>query len=55
MNVLVIHNYDRQPGGEDEVVAAEVALLRAHGHEVELIAQDNKDLPEEVPFTVEFQ
>jgi glycosyltransferase involved in cell wall biosynthesis len=34
MNILVAHNYYKQPGGEDQCVAAEVAMLRAHGHKV---------------------
>jgi glycosyltransferase involved in cell wall biosynthesis len=34
MRVLVAHNYYQQPGGEDVCVAAETALLEAHGHEV---------------------
>lgn len=34
MIVLSIHNFYQQPGGEDEVVASEVALLRSRGHRV---------------------
>ena len=34
MNILVAHNYYRLAGGEDQCVAAEVAMLRAHGHHV---------------------
>jgi glycosyltransferase involved in cell wall biosynthesis len=34
MKVLVAHNFYQQPGGEDQCLAAEVAMLRAHGHEV---------------------
>jgi glycosyltransferase involved in cell wall biosynthesis len=34
MKVLVAHNYYKLVGGEDQCVASEVALLRAHGHEV---------------------
>lgn len=34
MNVLVAHEFYQQPGGEDQCVAAEIAMLRAHGHEV---------------------
>ncbi len=34
MKILIGHNYYQQPGGEDQCVAAEIALLRAHGHEV---------------------
>lgn len=34
MKIVVAHNFYQQPGGEDQCVAAEVAMLRAHGHEV---------------------
>ena len=34
MNILTAHNFYQQPGGEDQCVAAEVAMLRAHGHEI---------------------
>jgi glycosyltransferase involved in cell wall biosynthesis len=34
MKILVGHNFYQQPGGEDQCVAAEVAMLRAYGHEV---------------------
>ncbi len=32
--MLLLHNHYQQPGGEDQVFAAEGALLEAHGHEV---------------------
>ncbi len=35
MKILVVHNKYRQAGGEDAVVSAEVALLRAQGFDVE--------------------
>jgi len=35
MRVLVAHNYYQQGGGEDQVFAAEVDLLRANGHQVD--------------------
>lgn len=41
MRVLVLHNRYRMAGGEDVAVAAEVALLRARGHDVTLIEVDN--------------
>lgn len=41
--VLVVHNAYQQRGGEDAVVEAEVALLRAHGHAVELYMRHNDD------------
>jgi glycosyltransferase involved in cell wall biosynthesis len=34
MRILVAHNFYKQAGGEDQCVAAEVALLRSRGHEV---------------------
>jgi glycosyltransferase involved in cell wall biosynthesis len=34
MKILVAHNFYKMSGGEDQCVAAEVAMLRAHGHEV---------------------
>jgi glycosyltransferase involved in cell wall biosynthesis len=39
--VLVVHNFYQQPGGEDQVVRSELALLHAHGHAVRLYAEDN--------------
>lgn len=34
MRVLVAHNFYQQPGGEDQVFAAECRMLEQHGHEV---------------------
>lgn len=34
MNILVAHNCYQQPGGEDQCVAAEIAMLEARGHAV---------------------
>src|SRR5260370_25364458 len=34
MKILVAHNFYKMSGGEDQCVATEVAMLRAHGHEV---------------------
>lgn len=44
MRVLVAHNAYQQRGGEDSVVDDEVALLRAHGAEVELLQVHNDDI-----------
>lgn len=33
-SLLLVHNYYQQPGGEDQVFAAEAALLEHHGHKV---------------------
>lgn len=34
MDIVVAHNFYQQPGGEDACMASEVAMLRAHGHNV---------------------
>lgn len=44
MRVLVAHNSYRQPGGEDQVAAAEAALLERHGHEVVWFRRHNDDV-----------
>ena len=44
MRVLIAHNTYQQRGGEDSVVEAEVALLRAHGHEVAVYCRSNGDI-----------
>ncbi len=41
MRVLVAHNFYQQPGGEDQVFASEVQLLRRFGHEVTTFEADN--------------
>jgi glycosyltransferase involved in cell wall biosynthesis len=41
MRIVVAHNFYQQPGGEDQVFAAEVELLRAHGHAVETYTVHN--------------
>jgi glycosyltransferase involved in cell wall biosynthesis len=42
--ILVVHNAYQHRGGEDAVVEAESALLRAHGHGVELFSRRNDEL-----------
>ena len=42
--VLVVHNAYQHRGGEDSVVAEEVALLESHGHLVETYARQNDDI-----------
>src|SRR5947209_10493873 len=42
MKILMLHNRYLIPGGEEQATAAEVALLRDHGHEVELLEEDNR-------------
>jgi glycosyltransferase involved in cell wall biosynthesis len=46
MKILVAHNYYKQPGGEDQCVAAEVAMLTAHGHAVIPYAARNDAIDE---------
>lgn len=41
MKVLIVHNHYREAGGEDAMVAAERALLAAHGHETALFTVSN--------------
>ena len=41
LRVLLLHNYYRQPGGEDTVVARERNLLESHNHVVRLHAVSN--------------
>src|ERR1700741_3990247 len=43
MNILVAHNFYKLAGGEDQCVAAEVAMLRAHGHRVTQYCLSNDD------------
>ena len=43
-SVLVIHNRYRQPGGEDAVVDAEVAVLRQKGHRVDVFERRNTEI-----------
>ncbi len=44
VNILQVHNGYRRRGGEDAVVAAEAALLEAHGHRVDQFIVSNHDL-----------
>lgn len=41
MRLLICHNFYQQPGGEDQVFAAEVDLLRRNGHDVSTFEMDN--------------
>src|ERR1700682_5862806 len=40
--VLSVHNFYRQPGGEDRVFADEAALLEQHGHTVVRYEEHNR-------------
>ncbi len=44
MKILIVHNYYQLPGGEDDVVANEKALLASHGHDVRIHACRNDDI-----------
>jgi hypothetical protein len=44
MKIVVAHNFYQQPGGEDQVFAAESALLEQHGHSVVRFTVHNDEL-----------
>ena len=44
MRVLLVHNFYRQPGGEDAVVRYQQAMLTDRGHAVSLFAVHNDDI-----------
>lgn len=44
LRILVVHCAYQQYGGEDSVVASEVELLKAHGHDVHLWTRRNADI-----------
>lgn len=44
MNILVVHNFYQQPGGEDEIFHSEIRLLRQRGHRVEPFTVHNNDV-----------
>lgn len=44
MNLLIIHNSYRQPGGEDVVVAQESDLLQRNGHRVTHYQRSNREI-----------
>lgn len=44
LRVLVVHAAYQQRGGEDSVVDTEVALLKAHGHDVSLYLRHNDEV-----------
>lgn len=46
MKILMLHNRYLVPGGEDLSTSAEAELLARHGHEVELLQQDNRRVAE---------
>jgi glycosyltransferase involved in cell wall biosynthesis len=46
VNILVVHNYYKQKGGEDEAVRKETAILRAAGHHISNYFRHNQDIDE---------
>ncbi len=44
MRILFVHNFYREPGGEDDVFEAEKALLAAHGHAVFSYTRHNEEI-----------
>lgn len=44
MKILQVHNFYQQPGGEDQVYAAEGELLARYGHTVRQYSQHNDDI-----------
>ena len=52
MNVLTVHNFYREPGGEDRVVENESALLTRHGHRVVQYTPDNDTIDQINPITL---
>jgi len=52
MKILLVHNKYQQPGGEDQVFAAEAALLEAHGHQVLLYGVHNDQVASMNPVTL---
>jgi len=44
MKILMVHNLYQRHGGEDSVVAAEIRMLRAHGHSIVRYLRHNDEL-----------
>lgn len=44
LNILIVHNYYKLPGGEGVVVENEKNMLKKHGHNVFLYTRDNKEI-----------
>jgi glycosyltransferase involved in cell wall biosynthesis len=44
MKILIVHNHYQQLGGEHTYVAAQIALLQQHGHQVILCTRDNNEI-----------
>lgn len=50
--VVLVHNRYRHAGGEDDVFEAEGRLLESHGHRVERVTVDNRDLSHHNPLAI---
>jgi glycosyltransferase involved in cell wall biosynthesis len=44
VNIVIVHNRYKLPGGEDRVFEEEVRLLRSHGHQVATYEADNASI-----------
>jgi glycosyltransferase involved in cell wall biosynthesis len=44
MNILMVHNYYQQRGGEDESTEQEIDLLQQHGHTVHFFSRHNNEI-----------
>ena len=51
LRILHVHNYYKQPGGEDTAFESEVFLLRQRGHQVIEFTEDNHRI-EHMPFSL---
>ena len=52
MNILMVHNYYQQPGGEDQVFASESSMLERHGCRVFRYTVRNDDITGMNPLTL---
>lgn len=55
MRILIAHNFYQQSGGEDTVYAAEVELLKKHGHTIIEYTDTNTRIQEMSPIAVALQ
>ena len=42
MNIITVHNYYSQRGGEEEVFESETSMLRSYGHQVSSITVESR-------------
>ncbi len=54
-NILLVHNYYQQPGGEDVVFRSELALLRDMGHSIFEFTVDNDEIKISKPWETAFR